>query len=98
MEKLDYSKLIDCAAIKLSGLVWTGKRHCNIFKQIMQAYEISNLGHTINVHEGIQGFVIMDNTFVDRKTAYKYVLETKQELKGDLPLNGYDELYSEHLY
>ena len=89
---MDYSKLIDCAAIKdLEGKIWTGKRHSHCIKTIIQASngKIKQVGG-----DYIQGFVTMAGDFVNRQEAARLALESKQIDKLKWP----PDLYSEDLY
>src|SRR3954464_4612061 len=79
MKKYDYDKMIDCAAIydKHTGLTWTGKRHDNVIKTIIQAYTLAANAEgqsdfkikSVGPSRFTQGFVTMSGRFVDRKEA-----------------------------
>lgn len=88
MNKPDYDKLIDCAAIKMpDGRVWTGKRHHHCIATIFQATGVRGIG-------GVQGFVAMSGRFMERDEARALVEETGQVKKFTRPTS----LYSEDLY
>lgn len=75
------------AAILLNGKIYTGKRHCNIIKKLVDD------GFDTPI-KGTQGFIDHLGDFYDRKEAAKIVLETGQLKK----LNWPPYLYSEDLY
>lgn len=58
--------MIKEAAIKKDGIIYTGKRHSDIFKSIQDRGLSKD-----TLRGGIQGFVTRDGKFVDRKIAGK---------------------------
>lgn len=81
-----YDTQIYCAAVKSTdGQVWTGKRHADCMKTIIQAgLDISHVD---------QGFVTKSGLYVTRKEGAALVLRT-----GQCKLNTPPDLYSEDLY
>ena len=90
-QKMDYSRYIDCAAIKApDGRVWTGKRHNHCIATIIQATGVKRVGEGYE-----QGFVTMAGNFVNRMEAGLLALESQQV--KELRFSSCD-LYSEDLY
>lgn len=79
-------KEIRCAAIKLNGKVYVGKRHSDV---IWNMVKIHGIEPPIS---GKQGFVTKDGEFVDRKEAAEIAFKCGQILKPST------ELFSEDLY
>jgi len=94
-KKMDYTKQIDCAAIRTSdGKIWTGKRHHHCLATIIQA-----TGK--RCHDAVQGFVTMERNdehpqgrFIDRMEARILAQETGQITTFCHPT----DLFSEDLY
>lgn len=92
---MDYTKQIDCAAIRTTdGRVWTGKRHHHVLATIIQA-----TGGKFK--DGIQGFITMvrcdkypQGRFVTREEAHKLCEETGQVTE----FVHKSQLFSEDLY
>lgn len=92
---IDYSKQIDCAAIKTSDdRIWTGHRHFHVLATIFQATGVK-------AHNAVQGFVTMERNdqypqgrFVDREEARCLCIETGQVTEFCNPI----DLFSEDLY
>lgn len=96
-KKYDYDKMINCAAILdlQNGLVWTGKRHNDVIKTIIQAYKmIDPLFKAVHPPRFKQGFVTMSGRFVDRKEAAMIAVHAGQVKNRTLPF----VLFSEDLY
>ena len=79
---------IEQAAILQDGIIYTGKRHNEIIKDMVNNY---GLPKPIT---GEEGFVNELGEFVDRLTAAKIALESGQIERLDRP----PDLYSEDLY
>ncbi len=68
--------MIVTAAIKHQGVVFTGVRHCDIFKQILRIYP--NTETPIKSSTSPQGFVNHRNEFMNRKDALAHCVECGQ--------------------
>jgi hypothetical protein len=62
------------AALLKDGAIYTGKRHCDCIRKVVEATGIKPAG-------GVQGFVTDTGEFLDRKQAQKHALECGQLLK-----------------
>jgi len=87
--------MIKEAAIKRisDGKVWTGRRHGNVIRLIVEEIGIGSVGFD----KFIQGFVTDDDRFVDRHEAYIIAVECDQLLNNDDPWAP-PTLMSEDLY
>ena len=65
--------MIVAAAIKHKNVVFTGVRHCEIFKQILRIHP-----DTETPISSPQGFVNHKNEFLDRKQAIRHAIACKQ--------------------
>lgn len=61
------------AAILREGVIWTGRRHCDVINKIIKA-----LGKKAAPIKETQGFVTECGKFVDRKEAAKIAFESGQ--------------------
>ena len=61
--------MLVAAAIKKDGVIYTGKRHCNI---------LSNAKPFGYLKDGEQGFVTDKGEFLNRKQSYMYAIRNKQ--------------------
>lgn len=80
--------MIIASAILWEDKIYTGKRHCNIISDMVTKHGIKP------PIKGKQGFIDENGNFLDRKTAAKIAIETKQIEK----LNWPPLLYSEDLW
>lgn len=98
-KKYDYDKMINCAAMLdvQTGLIWTGKRHGDVIKTIIQAYSLTDKSEykikSVTLERFKQGFVTMSGRFVDRKEAAMIAVHA-----GQAELTLPCELFSEDLY
>ena len=78
---------------KSDGRVWTGKRHGDVIRKIMEEGNVKTVTHA----DFIQGFVTNEGQFVDRKEAFKIALSCNQLLNKSDPWAA-PTLMSEDLY
>ena len=78
-------KMIKESALRLNGKVYTGRRHCDIFKQ-------EPIGVLCNAE---QGFITDDGIYLDRYEALTVASKCNQLIYKHPP---YDRLLSEDLY
>ncbi|MEK6882298.1 MAG: hypothetical protein AABY22_21950 [Nanoarchaeota archaeon] len=62
---------IEESAIRRNGVVWTGRRHHEIIKTIIETLDIKRV-------DGEQGFVTNDGVFVDRQEGGRIALACGQ--------------------
>ena len=64
---------INCAAIERDGVIWSGKNHAEIIKQIIKE------GKTVGpITQQQQGFLTDEGDFVSRRKAYNIARKANQ--------------------
>jgi hypothetical protein len=75
------------AAIMHDGKIWTGRRHSDVIRKIVE-----ELGRQAAPVRGIQGFVTECGKFLDRREAAKVAFEAGQ-VKELFPILMSEDLY-----
>jgi capsular polysaccharide biosynthesis protein len=82
------------AATRIEGHVLISIRH---WDRPMRELAVK-LGVDTRSTNNDQGFVDQYGNYLSRSEAYQIVIINEQQLNGNLEMEGYTELYSEHLY